>query len=249
MDSSAFTSSKMRYMFNLINDSAEHFAEFYLKQNKDIISLEMKDAYTKATTDIIASCAFGIQCDSLNDSQNDFYVKARNAFDFSGFRKYIFFMYNTCPTVMKMLGFKIFPDDIANFFRSVINETIHVREKNGIVRPDMIHLLVEARKGKLHEDTSTTEVSFVATEKYSLNRKITNIKISNEDITAQAVIFFLGGFDITSYLMCFLAYDLAVNPDIQDKLRQEIQDTLEDYNGKVTYEALMKYLYMIISGT
>ncbi|XP_017787137.1 PREDICTED: cytochrome P450 9e2-like [Nicrophorus vespilloides] len=49
--SPAFTSSKMRYMFNLINDSAEHFAEFYLKQNKDIISLELKDAYTKATTD------------------------------------------------------------------------------------------------------------------------------------------------------------------------------------------------------
>ncbi|XP_017769500.1 PREDICTED: cytochrome P450 9e2-like [Nicrophorus vespilloides] len=247
--SPAFTSSKMRNMFNLINDSAEHFAEFYLKQNKDIISLEMKDAFTKATTDIIASCAFGIQCDSLNDSQNDFYVKARNAFDFSGFRKYIFFMYNTFPTVMKMLGFKIFSDDIANFFRSVINETIHVREKNGIIRPDMIHLLLEARKGKFQKETTIMEDSYAATEQYSLNRKTNKIQISNEDIMAQALIFFFGGYDTTSFLMCFLAYELAVNPDVQEKLRQEIQDTLEVCNGKVTYDALikMKYLDMIIS--
>ncbi|XP_017769503.1 PREDICTED: cytochrome P450 9e2 [Nicrophorus vespilloides] len=247
--SPAFTSSKMRYMFNLINDSAEHFAEFYLKQNKDIISLEMKDAYTRATNDIIASCAFGIQCDSLNDRQNEFYVKARKAFNFSGIRQYIFFLYNSCPKLMKMLGIKIFSDEIGNFFRGVINETIDVREKNGIVRPDMIHLLLEVRKGKLQKDTSAMEDSFAATEEYNLNRKTTNIQISNEDITAQALIFFFGGFDTTSYLMCFLAYELAVNPDIQDKLRQEIQDTLENCNGKVTYEALMKmkYLDMIIS--
>lgn len=36
--------------------------------------------------------------------------------------------------------------DAAKYFRTVINETIKVREENNIIRPDMINLLLEARK-------------------------------------------------------------------------------------------------------
>ncbi|XP_017769441.1 PREDICTED: cytochrome P450 9e2-like [Nicrophorus vespilloides] len=247
--SPAFTGSKMRFMFNLINDCAEKFAEYYLKQDNDIISLEMKDAYSRTTNDIIASCAFGIQCDSLNDRENEFYVKSRKAFDFSGFRQFNYFLYNACPKLISILGLKVFTDEIGDFFRSVINETIDMREKKEIVRPDLINLLLEARSGKLQEENTAVKESFAETKEYSLNKKINKIKITNEDITAQALIFFVGGFDTTSYLLCFLSYELAVNIDVQEKLRKEIQETLEECNGKLIYVALMKmkYLDMVIS--
>ncbi|RZC37545.1 p450 domain containing protein, partial [Asbolus verrucosus] len=41
--SAAFTSSKMKFMFSLISQSGEQFVKHFLKQNQDIITVEMKD--------------------------------------------------------------------------------------------------------------------------------------------------------------------------------------------------------------
>lgn len=74
--------------------------------------------------------------------------------------------------------------------------------------------------------------------------------MTDEDVTAQAFIFFLAGFDTVSTAMCFTVYELALNPDIQQRLYSEINDALgENPNAEVTYETLhkMKYLDMIIS--
>lgn len=50
--------------------------------------------------------------------------------------------------------------------------------------------------------------------------------------------------------MCFTCYELAINPDVQKKLQDEI-DEVRAENKKVTYDIIqkMKYLDMVISGT
>lgn len=45
--SGSFTSSKMKNMFSLMNEAAEHFTKFFLNQNKDTIEIEMKDTYSR----------------------------------------------------------------------------------------------------------------------------------------------------------------------------------------------------------
>jgi cytochrome P450 family 9 len=72
-----------------------------------------------------------------------------------------------------------------------------------------------------------------------------------DDLTAQCLIFFFAGFDTISNLMTFVAYELAMNPDIQERLRQEVDEVQEELNGKpLKYEILqgMKYLDCVISG-
>lgn len=115
---------------------------------------------------------------------------------------------------------------------------MEAREKNGIVRPDMIHLLMETRKIK--NDQANKEVDNENQEE----------KLNIEDITAQALIFFVAGFDTVSTVMCFLSYELAVNVDIQQRLQDEIDQTLNACEGTLIYEALlkMKYMDMVISG-
>lgn len=51
--------------------------------------------------------------------------------------------------------------------------------------------------------------------------------------------------------MTFCTYELALNQDIQDRLREEIEEVLENHNGKVTYDAIaeMKYLDMVLNET
>jgi cytochrome P450 family 6 len=50
--------------------------------------------------------------------------------------------------------------------------------------------------------------------------------------------------------MTFCLYELSVNPDIQERLRTEIDTVLEKHDGKLTYEAVqeMTYLDKVVSG-
>jgi cytochrome P450 family 6 len=49
--------------------------------------------------------------------------------------------------------------------------------------------------------------------------------------------------------MCFTIYELALNPEIQDRLREEIANGVADNDGELTYELLseFKYLDMVIN--
>jgi cytochrome P450 family 6 len=49
--------------------------------------------------------------------------------------------------------------------------------------------------------------------------------------------------------MTFGTYELALNQDIQDRLREEINEVLANHNGEMTYESIaeMKYLDMVFN--
>jgi cytochrome P450 family 9 len=70
-------------------------------------------------------------------------------------------------------------------------------------------------------------------------------------LTAQCLIFFFAGFDTVSTLMAFASYELAMNPDLQKRLRDEVDAVHESLKGTpLKYENLqeMKYLDCVISG-
>lgn len=98
----------------------------------------------------------------------------------------------------------------------------------------MINLLLEARKNYLEIEAPST----------------TKPLITDQVITSQALAFFFAGFDSVSSLLCFMSYELAVNPDVQQKLIEEIDKTRETCAGEEpTCEAIlgMKYLDMVVS--
>lgn len=56
--------------------------------------------------------------------------------------------------------------------------------------------------------------------------------------------------ETTSTALAFGTYELAINPEIQQKLRKEIQMTHSANDRKVTYESLlgMKYMDQVFTG-
>jgi cytochrome P450 len=74
--------------------------------------------------------------------------------------------------------------------------------------------------------------------------------LSMESLAAQAFVFFVGGFETSSTTMTFCMYELSLHPDIQERLREEIDVVLKKYNGKITYEAIqeMEYLDKVVAG-
>lgn len=72
----------------------------------------------------------------------------------------------------------------------------------------------------------------------------------SDDIAAQAVIFYFAGFETSSTMLCHLTNELAMNESIQKRLQEEIDATVEECGGTISYDALvkMKYLDMVLSG-
>ena len=75
-------------------------------------------------------------------------------------------------------------------------------------------------------------------------------EVTMDVIAAQAFVFFVAGFETTSTTMTFCLYELARNPDIQERVRNEIDTVLERHGGNITYEAIseMEYLDKVVSG-
>lgn len=71
-----------------------------------------------------------------------------------------------------------------------------------------------------------------------------------EQIAAQCHLFLAVGLETSATTMTFTLYELAMHPEIQEKLREEISAVLMEHNREITYEAVMQmdYLDRVING-
>ncbi|XP_028049478.1 cytochrome P450 9e2 isoform X2 [Monomorium pharaonis] len=223
--SPAFTGNKMKSMFKLMSDCGVDFSNYLAQLSPEKRIIQMKDVFTRYTNDVIATCAFGVSVDSMKNPKNEFYVYGKEAASsFSIIFLIKLYIFRSLPLLARLLHLRVLRKQIADFFRNLIETTIKTRDENGIVRPDMLQLMMESR------------------------RKEGKPELTIDDMVAHAFIFFLGGFDGTSTLMCFAAHEIAVNQDIQEKLQKEIDEVLEKTNGQISYEAInsMEYLNAVI---
>nr|CAD7200834.1 unnamed protein product [Timema douglasi] len=244
--SPSFTSSKMKNMFILVlqcgSQMAAFLEEIVRKSEKKVYALEMKDLSTRYTNDVIATTAFGVSVDSFRNPSNEFYLVGKGLTSFAGWRGLIAFGYVASSSLMKFLRIPFSLPWVSKFIYSLIEDTIRTREREGIVRQDMIHLLMQARKEELPVDQSVDG---------NISDTRRKIELSDKDIAAQAAVFFLAGFDTSSTLISFASYFLTIYENVQQRLQTEIDNMLENTGGKLIYEEIiaLKYLDMVISET
>ena len=71
--------------------------------------------------------------------------------------------------------------------------------------------------------------------------------MDQDELHSQVFVFLFAGHDTTSVALSWTLYFLAQYPDVQDKLRREVQDTLKDQELEwETYEA-MEYLTAVVN--
>jgi cytochrome P450 len=66
----------------------------------------------------------------------------------------------------------------------------------------------------------------------------------------QALTFLVAGYETSGSVLNFALYELALHPEIQQRLRAEILQVLSEHDGQLTYKGIqhMPYLDRVLSG-
>ncbi|XP_011253334.1 cytochrome P450 6A1 isoform X1 [Camponotus floridanus] len=222
--SPVFTSGKLKEMFSLITQCADRFERYIEKLASKNEPIECRELTAKYTTDVIGTCAFGIEMNALSDEDSEFRNMGRLVFaptwtNIVQRRMRQLLPKRFCDILSYILPIK----EVTKFFTRVVVETMYYRDTNNIVRHDFIDTLRDLKK---HPD------------------KVSNIDLTENLIAAQAFVFFAAGFETSSTAMSNALYELALNQEIQKKLREEINEECIRHNGNFKYENVKKMNYL-----
>ncbi|XP_073846006.1 cytochrome P450 6g1-like [Musca autumnalis] len=226
-----FSSGKLKNMYPLIQQVGGNMQK-YLNSQPNTFEVEMKDLCARFTTDIIATTVFGLQSNSLENPSEYFYKEARGLTHFTWGRAFDFLFIMFASKLTRIMGSKVLYPETEHFLRMTIGQAVQQRESSGEKRNDIIDIFV-----KLKEEV--------------LQRGVQNVDKFMECLVAQAGIFLIGGFETSSTTMSNALLELAKQPELLQKAREEIKTAFCEGNGEVSYEAINKlsYLDMVIYET
>ncbi|KAH8346412.1 hypothetical protein KR084_012203 [Drosophila pseudotakahashii] len=234
-----FTSLKIRQMFELIHYCNVEAVDFLQRQlDEGSSELELKDFFTRYTNDVIATAAFGIQVNSFKDPSNEFFSIGQRISEFSFWGSLKVMFYILMPKLMKALRVPVMDINNVDYFKKLVFDAMKYRKEESIVRPDMIHLLMEAQR-QFRKDQEEAKES-----------QEERAEFNDEDLLAQCLLFFSAGFETVSTCLSFTSYELLMNPEVQDKLYEEILAVKEELGDRpLDYDTLMgmKYLDCVVS--
>lgn len=174
MISPAFTGSKMRLMLSLVGECAQRFVgQLETQLAGQPCVMDVLDVARRFSSDTIASSAFGLDVNSMSNPDNEFFRMGINVSDFSGLQGLKFLGFSGFPAVMKFFNIGFFNKKQIKYFRDLVHDTISHREKHGIVRHDMINLLIEAKRGELFhkvEEDADEDIGFATVQESKVGR-------------------------------------------------------------------------------
>ncbi|XP_046383450.1 cytochrome P450 6k1-like [Ischnura elegans] len=248
--SPAFSSGKLKVMYPLVVDKAKKLASVIEKiANGTDPKVDARFHAARYTTDVIASCAFGIETNSLEDPGNKFFNMGLKLFD-RNFRHaldtMIVFQFSS---LVKFTGSVFVKKDVADFFHHLVWGVVKEREEKNIQRGDYMDMLIQLKNnGKVYDIGEDKKQVKADTD--GDKAKIAE-HYGGESFVAHALSFYIAGFETSSTALNWALLELARNLDCQEKLINEIDETRKKHNGEIDYDTLrsMPYLDMVVNET
>lgn len=233
-----FTPAKLKVMYPIVECIAKQALNFIDALNLNKHTVNFSEFYSKYAMEIIANVGFGVQCNSFTNPKAEFYVRGHEYFDHHSFywriiRAFAFF----APDTFDKLKIRRISCEIEDFFYGLVKNTVEYRQKYSIKRKDYLQTLIELKNGHCVDEKG--------------DRYVNDFSFTMTDVAANTLLYMIAGYETSATTGQFAAYQLALNPDIQAKARDEIIRVLAKYNGECTYEAQneMIYLNMVLDET
>ena len=234
-----FTAGKLKAMTSTMLSTCNVFAtnlDSLIDKNQTFNALSL---YSHFTCDIVCSAFFGIDVDTINDSDHPLPKMIRRLIGFEFLKNPRIFLSGVLLIVFPALALflhekgmmDILDPEASKYLQVLSSQIIEERRSGKTRRNDFIQFMVD------HEDSS-------AAEETNENLKHLKKTLTNGEILSQSVLFMIAGTDTTATTLSWVSHNLAVHPEYQYKLIQEVDAVLDKYDGQVTYEAVSEMHYM-----
>ncbi|XP_067143006.1 cytochrome P450 3A11-like [Centruroides vittatus] len=236
--SPTFSSGKMRKMAYLVKECAEKFSENLKKiaDENENNCIDCKRYMNCFTIDVMASAAFGTKLCCLEDPNNEFLTMARKATNRDiSFSEMILFLF---PILTKLIKVKSI-DESFSYYKNFILHVINQREKEKMKAYDFLQLLLDAQKGVLEISPEEAKEEEMSNFKILPKHKTMN----SVEMMAQCTGFLFAGSETTTNTLAFFLYHMALYPEYQDKLIEEV-DKIWKTNDEMNFDVLNKMQYM-----
>lgn len=161
-----FTSGKMKLMFEIVDSIGDKLVAVVENATKTSNQTEVHEFLARFTTDSISNVAFGLNSNSLEDSNSEFRKFGKEALDFSSLDFMKFFFTSSFPELSRKMHLTANKKSVIDFFHNTFKQNMEHREQSQIIRKDFLQLLLDLKKK-------------------------TSLTVS--ELAAESFIFFLGG--------------------------------------------------------
>ncbi|KAL3267521.1 hypothetical protein HHI36_011644 [Cryptolaemus montrouzieri] len=225
-------------MFPLMKESVECFLQNFQDNEEKVIEIELKKTANAFIATSSASTYFGIDISSLKKLK-DFLLTLGGMFTFGQgiLHDFNYLIYAYAPVIAPLFGISsIIKKDAKQYFIKTLEDGL-TRENNDIHRPDLIGLWIQKQKEEYDES-------------FGENMKKKKTDLNRLNIVSQLCMFLLNSLDGSVTVLNFALYELAMNPDVQKKLIEEI-DEINSQEIEPSYNIIsgLQYMDMVISET
>lgn len=176
----AFTTGKLKGMFPIIKYCAK-VLEDYLQKNVDQgkNEVELADLFSRYTTNMISSVAFGIENDCINERDHIFY-RICQKISMPSFKKGFS---DILAMFVPFISIRAVDQEVEDFIFSIVKQNLEYREKNDFSRKDFMQLMVELKNQ-----------GFVSSDKENEGKDSSDVrKMKVSEIAAQVFVFIIAG--------------------------------------------------------
>ncbi|XP_025830570.1 cytochrome P450 6k1-like isoform X3 [Agrilus planipennis] len=225
-----FTSGKLKNMYGTVGSIVKKFVNYLTEETVKTPILDAREVCARYSMDVVATTNFGVDAACLKDKNADFYLIGRRMFDFSYENTIRQAAYFVAPFFIKFAKLQTFDRHVYNYIKHLTTSQINFREENDNYRNgDIIDILVEFKRRKV----------------------INDMIFENNFLFGQVGQVFFAGFEPLTVALSFGLYELALNPEIQNRIKTEIISALQEHE-KIDYEVTrngLPYLDQVIKGT
>jgi len=194
----------------MIIDCCKEISDELLATFQSKGSIDSKKIFSKLTMDVVLKCAFGMKIENLDSEENDFMKNAAAVFGSNVGTSPAILVLAIAGVLSEMFGDQLFITKEFKYFFSVLENIINDRRESKRVYYDFIELTREAVSDMSKKGVDT----------------FTNEDV-DEIVIAQSVSFLLAGYDTTATTLTSSSFVLAKNPEIQEKLYNQIAEKIE----------------------
>lgn len=150
-----------------------------------------------------------------------------------------------CPAMSRYFAFRKYdaiPSDVIEFLKSLVINKMTERHDSEGYSDFLAFLMNKCRRNSIVTDSQNNTTKQTGNLSY-------DYRLSEEEIVANSLFFFLAGYDTTASAVIFTLYCLAKNVECQEKLIQEIQSCVDKTGLSYDVVDAMSYLEMVLCET